>query len=308
MAGGEKRPIVVYGALGGNFAIAVMKFGAAAITGSSALLSEGIHSVVDTGNQLLLLLGIRRSGQAPDRVHPFGYGKELYFWTLLVAIILFGVGGGVAFYEGVTHLLHPQPVEDPFVGYVVLAIAFIIESVIWVLAFRSFLPTVGEDGIWHALRAGKDPTIVTVLAEDTAAMMGIVIASLGLFLSHRFDDSFFDAAASILIGILLAGVAIFLAFESRGLLVGESAGREVVEDIERIVAADPAVLSARRPLTMHLGPHEILVNLGVEFRPGISTAEIVQAVERLEQAIRAVHPDATRVAIEAEALRGRGPS
>ena len=305
MAGHSDKPTAVYAAAGANFIIAITKFVAAGFTGSSAMLSEGVHSVVDTGNQLLILLGIRRSTKPADDAHPFGYGKELYFWSLIVAMLLFGIGGGISFYEGVRHLRHPSEMGDPTWNYVVLGIAVVVEFFAWWIALRALLATRGERSIWRALRDSKDPAVFIVLGEDTAAMLGLLVAFLGVFLGHQLDMPILDGVASLVIGTILALVAVFLAYESKGLLLGESADTTVVAGVRALAERDPAVERAGRPLTMHLGPRQILLNLDIQFRPELSAAEVTGAVDRLEQDIRAAHPDIKRIFIEAESLRDR---
>jgi cation diffusion facilitator family transporter len=303
MAGGN-RPIAVYGALVANLLIAAIKFVAAAWTGSSAMLSEGIHSLVDTGNQSLLLLGIHESRRPPDEMHPFGHGKALYFWSLVVAIILFGAGGGMSIYEGVLHLLHPSPVTDPTVNYSVLGLAAVFESAAFWLALRELLRSAGEGrGVWQAVRQSKNPAVFVVLGEDAAALAGLAVAFLGVWLGHRLGMPALDGAASIVIGLILAAVAVFLARESRGLLVGESADLGIVRGVRAILDADPAVVRAGPPLTMHLGPDDILLTLEVEFRDDLPARDLGPAVARIEQAIRQRYAPVKRIFIEAAALR-----
>lgn len=297
-----KKPIAVYGAIGANFVIAVTKFIAAFSTGSSAMLSEGIHSVVDTGNQSLLLLGINLSKRSPDKRHPFGHGKELYFWSLIVAIILFGVGGGMSFYEGISHLQHPSELGDPTWNYAVLAIAVVFESVAFTIALRELLHKKEDESWWQAIRQSKDPAIFVVLFEDAAALAGLVVAFLGVYLGHRFNNPLFDGAASLVIGLILASVAIFLAYESRGLLLGESMESESVQDIRKIVAGDEMVEQVYRLLSMHFGPEEVLLNIEVKFRSGFSSTELASAINRIEKSIREKHPEVRNVFIEAESL------
>jgi len=292
----------VYAAIGGNLAVAVTKFVAAYISGSSAMLSEAIHSVVDTGNGLLLLLGIRLSKKPADMSHPFGYGKELYFWTLVVAILIFAGGGGVSIYEGVMHILEPSPLEDPTVAYIVLVLAAIFEGYAWSVAFREFRALNSGMPIWQAIRASKDPTTFTVLFEDTAALLGLVVAFLGLFFGHQLDSPYLDGAASIVIGIILAIVAVLLAYESKGLLVGEGADRETVARIRAIAEADPAVEQVARALTMYFGPHDILLALDLHFHKDLTAGEVEMAVDRLEASIRKAYPDIKHIFIEAESL------
>lgn len=301
----SEKPLAIYGAMGANLLIAITKFVAAAITGSSAMLSEGIHSVVDTGNQLLLLLGIRRSKRPADEGHPFGHGKELYFWSLIVAVVLFGLGGGMSIYEGITHILHPNPLEDPTWNYAVLGLAFVFESVSWVIALKALRPQTAGEGLWKGLRTSKDPAIVTVFFEDSAALAGLILAFLGVFLGHQLDSPLADGVASIAIGLLLAAVAAFLVRESRGLLLGESADPQTVESIRRIVEADPGVAGSKPPLTMHLGPEEVLLNLELDFRPEISPAGITEAINRLEREIHRQHPEIRRIFIEARSLQAK---
>lgn len=296
---------VVYAALAANGVIAAAKFVAAAITGSSAMLSEGIHSVVDTGNELLLLLGIRRSRRPPDAEHPFGHGKEIYFWGLLVAVLLFGIGGGLSMYEGVENLRHPRELKPPGWNYAVLAVAFVAESYSWVVARRSLGGGRGLSGIWRAATESKDPAVFTVLGEDTAALAGLVIAFFGVLFEQLLGSPTPDAVASILIGLVLCTTALFLVWQTRGLLVGTSADAEVVRSVAAIVARDPEVLRAGPPLTMHLGPDDVLLALDVAFRENLSSGQVGAAIDRLEEAIRAEHPEIRRIYLEAEALLGK---
>jgi cation diffusion facilitator family transporter len=294
---------VVYAAMAANAGIAATKFFAGAMTGSSAMISEAIHSVVDTGNQALLLLGLHRSRKPADELHPFGHGKELYFWSLVVAIMLFGVGGGMAMYEGITHLIHPHALEDARWAYAVLGIAFVFEASSFGIALREQQHRRGKRSLLSSVHLSKDPSVFTVLFEDAAALSGIVIAFLGIYLGHRYDNPYFDGAASVAIGLILAVVALMLAYESRDLLVGEAAGPSVVRSITEIAQSDDAVAAVRAPLTMHLAPREVLLNLEVEFEPGIGGEAQVTAVARLEERIRSKHPEVTRIFIEARPLR-----
>jgi cation diffusion facilitator family transporter len=298
----QEKPVTVYGAIAANLLIAISKFVAAFFTGSSSMLSEGIHSLADTGNEGLLLLGVHRSDKKPDASHPFGYGQELYFWSLIVAMILFGLGGGMSLYEGITHILNPRALEDPLWNYVTLALAVLFEGASFLIALRALLRAKGRDTIWQAVHTSKDPTVFVVLFEDAAALVGLALAFLGVYLSHRLNEPRLDGVASILIGLVLAAVSMVLAYESKGLLLGESADPATVQKIQQLVTADRDVRQARKPLTMHLGPQEVLVNLDVEFRPGLTSGELAAAVDRLEQKIRASAPQVTRIFIEAEAL------
>lgn len=300
----ESRKAVI-AALLGNLAIAISKFVAAAFTGSSAMISEGIHSVVDTGNQGLLLFGMRQSRRMPDATHPFGYGKELYFWTLITAVLIFAVGGGMSFYEGITHILNPVPLTDATWNYVVIAIALLFEGYSWSVAYRAFRRTGRRRGFFKSLHASKDPSLMTVLLEDSAAIIGLVIALLGVALGHWLHNPYLDGSASVAIGILLAAVAVVLAYESKGLLVGEAVLPEKLAAIRSLIEADPAVREAVRALSMHFGPHEILLNLDIRFRDGLSIAELSAAIDRIEEAIRRDHPDIQRIFIEMELLTSK---
>jgi cation diffusion facilitator family transporter len=302
-AGGSKT--VIYAAITGNLAIAVTKFIASAVTGSSAMLTEGIHSVVDTGNGLLLLWGIRQSTLPPDEQHPFGRGKELYFWTLIVAILIFALGGGISIYEGVAHIQHPARIENPAVNYVVLVLAMLFEGVAWSVAFRVFRKAKGQLGYWQTIRASKDPTTFTVLFEDTAAILGLFVAMVGVFIGHTFDLPMLDGVASVVIGVLLAVVAVVLAYESKGLLIGEGVDPKTRESIEQIVAADPDITRLVRALSMHLGPSDVLLTLEIEFRPELSAAQTATAIDRLDKTVRGRHPKVRHLFVEAQSIAAR---
>jgi len=301
MAGESRKAVLA--AIAGNVAIAVIKFAAAAATGSSAMLSEGIHSLVDTGNGCLLMLGLKRSARPPSPAHPFGYGKELYFWSLIVAISIFGIGGGMSIYEGILHLRHPSPLENPIWNYIVLALAAVFESFSFTVAYRAFRTVKGDRRALSAIHHGKDPSLFTVLFEDTAALAGLAVAFVGVFLAHQFDNPYFDGAASVAIGCILAVVAVWLAWESKGLLVGESADPELVDDVRACAGDDPVVTGVGAVLTMHMGPEEVLLNLEVEFAPGTGAEEIHAAIHRIEACITAQHPEVNRIFIEVESLR-----
>lgn len=303
-AGGSKT--VIYAAIGGNLAIAITKFIAAAVTGSSAMLSEGVHSFVDTGNGLLLLWGIRQAAKPPDERHPFGRGKELYFWTLIVAVLIFGIGGGISIYEGAKHIQHPEPISNPLINYIVLGLAMLFEGFAWWVAFCEFKKAKGKLGYLQAVRASKDPTTFTVLFEDTAAMLGLIVAFVGVYLGHTFHLPWLDGLASVVIGVILCGVASFLAFESKGLLIGEGIDPDTKADIEKFVAADPDVDTLVRALSLHFGPEDVLLTLEIAFRPGLSAADAAAAVDRLDKAIRAEHTEVKHLFIEAQAIAEKG--
>lgn len=292
----------IFAAMGSNLAIAITKFIAASITGSSAMISEGIHSVVDTGDQLLLLLGISRSQKPADESHPFGYGQELYFWTFIVAILIFAIGGGMSIYEGITHLINPSPLEDPMWNYIVLGMAILLEGYSWTVALKEFLPTKGKQNFWQAIKNSKDPTVITILFEDTAAILGLFVALIGIFLGHLFNNVYFDGIASIIIGIILAIVAVVLARESKGLLVGESADPQTIANIRSLSKTEPGVKEVIRVLTMQLAPQEVLLNLEIQFYGNLTGEEIALTVESLEVKISQKHPEIKQIFIEAKSL------
>ena len=292
----------IYGAIGANIAIAVSKFTAAFFTGSSAMLSEGIHSLVDSGNGVLILFGVHQSAKAADKRHPFGRSKELYFWALIVAILVFSVGGGMSFYEGIEHLKAPAPLSDPTWNYWVLGISLVFESISCFLAFKAFNADRGEEGFWQTLRRSKDPAVFAILLEDLAALLGLVIALAGVFLGHQLNNPYLDGAASIAIGALLVCVAVFLIYKTKGLLVGVGADDETLLDLERIVQAQPTVQHMRAPLTMYLGPADVILALDIEFENRLSADEVEHAVRALQNAIRAEHPEFKRIFIEAKAI------
>jgi cation diffusion facilitator family transporter len=296
--------LVVYGAIAANGAIAITKFIAAGMTGSSAMLSEGIHSIVDSGNGVLLLVGMKLSQRQATPEHPFGHGKELYFWSLMVAVLIFGLGGGISAYEGVLHMLHPAPLRDAKWNYIVLGAAAMFESGSFVIALRQFLRTKGDLPFWRSLKASKDPTTYTVLAEDAAALGGLAVAAIGVYLSHRLDLPVIDGAASVVIGALLAGVAVLLIYESRGLLIGEGVAPATASAIRELALRNPRVRDAASPLSMYLGPEEILLTLDVDFERDSSADEIVAAVASIEHDIRSRYRRITRIYIEARSISG----
>ncbi|MEI6726772.1 MAG: cation diffusion facilitator family transporter [Actinomycetes bacterium] len=305
MAAESKKAVVA--AIIGNVAIAAIKFAAAGITGSSAMISEGIHSLVDTGNGGLLYHGLNRGARPADEHHPFGHGMEVYFWSLIVAVSIFGIGGGMSIYEGINHIRHPITLHNPTLNYVVLALAVVFESLSFSVAWRAFRGTRGGRRTLSAIHHGKDPSLFTVLFEDTAALLGLAVAFLGVFLSHQLDLPVLDGLASVVIGCILVSAAMWLAYESRSLLVGEAADPEMVADLRRIVLADPAVIGLGVVLTMHLGPEDVLLNIEVQFTPGLPAEEIHAAVHRIEEAINGPYPEVSRIFIEVEALRGASP-
>jgi cation diffusion facilitator family transporter len=289
---------VIYVALGANLAIAATKLLAAMASRSSAMLSESIHSFVDTSNELLLLLGVHRSQRPADPAHPFGHGQELYFWTFIVSLLVFALGGGMSVYEGVSRLRHPQPLQDPFWSYVVIAAAFGFELISWIVGFREVGRVRRGRSLWRTFREAKDPSVFTVVLEDSAALVGLVLAFLGIYLGHRLGQPWPDAAASIGIGAVLVAVAALLARESRSLLLGEGVEPAVLERVRAAIRADPAVAAVGGILTMYLGPDDVLVNLEVRLRPEVTAAEATVAISRLEAAVRKDLPQAARIFVE----------
>ena len=296
------RQWVVYAALAANVAVCAAKFAAAAISGSASLLSEGVHSLADSGNELLLLLGIHRSRKPPDRQHPYGYGKELYFWSLIVALMLFTLGGGTSIYQGIDRLLHPHPLNTGWADYAVIGVAFVFESGSLIIGLRNLRKTHPKDSIFQALRRSKDPSVFTVVAEDLAAVSGLAAAFIGILLSHLLNEPRCDALGSLAIGLILASVAVFLTSESRKLLVGESGAQQLIEDVKRLSREEEGVLRVGDALSMQLGPDEVLLNLDVEFVPAVSGAALPAAIQRLEERIRRAHPEVTRIFVEASSL------
>jgi cation diffusion facilitator family transporter len=303
MASSESKK-VIYAALVGNSLIAVTKFAAGLFTGSSAMLSEAVHSVVDSGNQWLLLYGIKRAKQPADERHPFGYGMELYFWSFVVAILIFGVGAGVSIYEGVQRISQPHPITSPYINYAVLALAMVFEGVAWWIAFREFNRVKGGRTWMAEIRFSKDPTVFTVLFEDSAAMLGLIVAMLGIAAAQAFDMPVLDGVAAILIGGILAVTAGLLAYECKGLLIGEGAGGAVVRGIRQIIGEQEGIKSINEVLTMHFGPTDVLANLSIDFKDGLSANDVERSVSALERAIKKSYPEITRIFIEAQSARG----
>lgn len=266
-----------------NLGIAVSKFVAAAITGSSAMLTEGVHSVVDSTNQLLLMWGRHAAKRPADELHPFGHGRELYFWSFVVAVLVFSLGAGVSIYEGVINLHDPHPAVSPVVGYIVLLVAFLLDGWSTVEAYREFKVTKGKLGWFEAIRRSKDPAAFIVLLENAAALAGIVVAAVGLYLAQLTGDPFFDAAASIVIGLILAVTALVLAYESKGLLIGEAADPELVASIRKLVDDLPEVVGVGYVLTVHASPDQITVLMNVDFDDELRAGEVERVVCEVEE-------------------------
>ena len=300
--------LAIYGAIGANIAIAVSKFVAAAFTGSSAMLSEGIHSLVDSGNGILILYGVKQAEKPADARHPFGRSKELYFWALIVAVLVFSVGGGMSFYEGIKHLNEPAPITDPTWNYIVLGLSLVFESISCFLAFRAFNADRGDAGFWATLRRSKDPSVFAILLEDLAALLGLVIALAGVYFGHLLNNPYLDGAASIGIGTLLVAVAIFLIYKTKGLLVGTGVDNETLDSIEAIVRAQAHVDEVGPPLTSYLGPADVLLALDVEFAHHLTAEEIERAIDDVQDAIRARYPEMKRIFVEAKSLSARVPA
>ena len=300
MASGSSKS-GIYGALFANLGIAAAKFVAAFFTGSSAMLSEGIHSVVDSGNSILLLLGLSRGQKPADASHPFGYGKEYYFWSLIVAILLFAVGGGMSVYEGIAHFEHPEPQANIGWHYVPLAVAFVFEGVSTYIILKQVGANRGPLSYWQAIKGSKDPGVFAVLYENVAAILGLTIAALGTALGYYLHEPRIDGAASVVIGLVLIGVAVALARETKGLLIGEAADPALQAALRALALTDPDIDDLAPPLTMHFGPADILVVLNVKFRTELTTNGVEAATNRLEAAIRAAHPEVMRIYVEAHA-------
>lgn len=294
----------IYAALAGNGAVAATKFAAAWWTGSAAMLSEAIHSVVDTGNQLLLLHGLRQAARPATVEHPFGHGLELYFWTFVVAILIFGVGAGVSIVEGVQKILHPHPIDDVIVNYAVLGLSLLFEGATWWVAFRAFRRDAHRDGLLAAVRRSKDPTVFTVLLEDSAAVAGLLLALACLLLAQTAGLPVLDGVASVLIGVLLAGTAAFLARESKGLLTGEAVLPAVQASLRHLASETAGVSGVNEVLTMHFGPADVLAALSLDFDDTLTAAQVERAVSALERRIKQAHPEIRRIFVEAQSREG----
>ena len=300
MSAGHENNRTLVIALAANLGIAVSKFAAAAITGSSAMLTEGVHSLVDSANQLLLLWGRRQSKKPPDRKHPFGYGRELYFWSFVVALLVFALGAGVSIYEGVVHIRHPEPAVSPLIAYGVLLIAFLLEGGSTVSAFKEFRAAKGELGWMAAVLESKDPPTFIVLLENGAAMAGIVAAAVGLALSQATGNPMFDGAASIVIGLILGVTAALLAKESKALLIGEAADPELVECIRGVAAAHAGIAGVGVVLTVHSAPDQITAMLSADFVDTISAGEVERIVADIEAEVARRWPQVRRMFIRPE--------
>ncbi|HET6219876.1 MAG TPA: cation diffusion facilitator family transporter [Acidobacteriaceae bacterium] len=295
---------VVHVAIAANLAIALCEYIAAVFSGSSAMLAEAVHSTVDTGNELLLLLGMKRSSRPPDPLHPFGHGKVLYFYSLLVAVYIFGIGAGLALYNGVSRLLHPRPSVSVGWSLTVLAFTAVFEGYSWRLSYRELQARKEPDeSTWDEIIGSKDPTIFTVFLEDFAGLIGTFLAFLGILLGHLFHNPYLDPAASVLIGLLLLGVALLLGRESGALLVGERTNRSRIKRVKELICRDPFVENVGDLLTMQLGPDQVLLAVDIRFRRGLDIQQLESTIDRLEARIRQEEPTVRDIFIEADSLK-----
>ena len=293
--------LTLFAALAANLGIAIAKFVAAAISGSSAMLTEGFHSVVDSLNQLLLLYGQKRSLRPPDTKHPLGYARELYFWSFVVAILIFATGAGLSIYEGVRHIRQPEPIRSPLINYVVLGISVLLEGASWLIAIRQFGAARGDLGWWEAIRRSKDPASFIVLFEDSAAMFGLLVAAVGITLSLTLGDPRWDGAASVVIGCALAGVALALARESKGLLIGEAADPAIEAAVRAAIDRRPEVTGVNEITTIHIGPRNIFVGLSVDFENRVPVGRIEEMIAEAEGELRARWPSIRAIYIQPQA-------
>lgn len=298
MAGESKASVLA--ALAGNTAVAVTKYVAAWFSGSSSMFSEAVHSTADTCNQLLMLFGMHQAAKPPSKRHPLGHGLELYFWTFVVAVLLFGLGAGVSIWEGVSKIRAPHPIEDAWINYLVLGLCFLFEGGSWLFALHNFRKSSRDESIVEAVMRSKDPTVFTVLFEDSAALVGILIAALMTFLSERLQMPVLDGVGSLLIGLLLGVTASWLAYECRGLLIGESVHPAIRDGIVRIAGETSGVDGVNAALTMHFGPHDVLVLLSLDFADAQSAAEVENSVSAIERRVRKAYPEVKRVFVEAQ--------
>lgn len=293
---------VLYAALIGNLLVAATKFGAAYFTGSAAMVSEAIHSLVDTGNELLLLYGLRRASRPADSRHPFGHGRELYFWSFIVALLIFALGASVSVYQGVMRIMHPVEIEKPVVSYVVLGLAALLEGSSWWVALREFRASKGPLGYLEAIRVSKDPPSFMVLVEDTVALLGLGIALAGTAAAHAFHLPVMDGVASVLIGLLLGVVALFLTRETKGLLIGEEARSEITATICRMAREQPGIEHANGLLTVQLGPRQVVAALSVDFANDLTAGQVEELVAKLEARVREAHPEVVSILLKPQSV------
>jgi cation diffusion facilitator family transporter len=294
--------VAVWAALAGNLLVAASKFAAAAISGSAAMLSEAVHSLVDTVNELLLLYGIARSSRPPDRVHPLGYARELYFWSFVVALLIFALGAGVSLYEGVDRLLHPVPIEQPVVVFTVLAVSLAFEVASWLVGVRAFRATQRTLGWWEAFRRSKDPPAFIVVFEDSAAILGLAAAAAGTAAALLTGDARWDGVASLAIAVILAAVAGLLARESKELLIGERADPSLSDAIMRTASSIAGVCSANSIVTVQLGPNNVIATLSLDFFDYLRAPDIERAVVELEARVRSAHPEVSALFVKPQSV------
>ena len=304
MAGSSKKAI--YAALAGNSLIAVTKFAAAAYTGSSAMLSEGIHSLVDTGNQVLLLFGLKQASKPPSDDFPFGHGKEIYFWCFIVAMLIFALGGTASIYQGISHLQHSEPISNIMINYVVLGLALIFEFGALFVAVKEFNASRGEQSVLAAVRDGKDPTLFVVVFEDSAALIGLLVALFGLVMYQITANPVWDALASMTIGVVLILTAIWLAWESKNLLIGESASQQVQQQIKHILNTEVSIEHVNEVASLHMGPAFIVVTISADFADDLTAPDLESKVAQLNARIRGLDDRIQRVFIEAERPEDHG--
>lgn len=293
----SKTPI--YTAFAANLIIAATKLTAAGVTGSSAMASEGIHSLVDTSNEILLLLGLKKSQRQPDERRPFGYGKELYFWAFVVSLLFFALGGGMSVYEGILHLQHPEAIQNPLWNYIVLGIAFIFDGISLITALREFNRQRGKTSFWQAVKGSKDPSTFVVLFEDLADVIGITIAFTGILLSHLLNNPYIDGIASVLIGLLLTGVAVLLVRESRSLLMGETVSPKELGAVKKLLEQCETVQEVHTQQSMYLGPEEVILLVRIRFSAALNAAEVAGEVRNLRERVQETYPHYRHIFIEA---------
>ena len=295
---------VLYAAIAGNILVAATKFAAAALTGSSAMLSEAVHSVVDSGNSLLLLYGMHRAKALPDQEHPLGHGREIYFWSFVVAVLVFALGAGFSLYEGIAHVVAPEPMQNPAINYTVLGFSALFDGATWWIALRNFKGRLLYRELFRAIRDSKDPPSFMVLFEDSAALIGLIVAFAGTYFSVRLGLPVLDGVASIMIGLVLAATAVLLAKETKGLLIGESADRIIVDSIMRLASDMDGVDHANGILTIHLAPQQIAVALSLEFADELKTSDIEVRVTELERRLRHAHPTVIALFVKPQSPSG----
>ena len=290
--------LFIYVALAADLGIAITKFIAAAATGSAAMISEGIHSVIDTVNQLLLLWGLKKSKKKADEERPFGYGKELYFWSFVVSLLLFSVGGCISFYEGILRIKKPDEVIDQNWNYIVLGVSFLFTAITVIITFKKFNRQRGKLGFFEAIRQSKDPSVFIVLLGDIGDLIGLFIAFLGVFLGHLFHNLYYDGIASMVIGIFLIGVSILLVRESRSLLMGESVSRKTIREIIALTEADPSIVKVQKHFSMYMAPEEVVLQMIAVFKKDLTTQEITEAIKRIIKIIQEKFPRIKQIFIE----------